>query len=136
MEKVALAGCVLLDDYGRLLLLHRTTDDYSQWELPGGKVESDETAEAAAVREVGEELGVTARLVGTLGVGEFQQNDKEYRYTWFQAVITSGEATIKEPQTFDDLEYFEVEDLLSLALSENMKVLLEQIFSGEVSFIV
>jgi 8-oxo-dGTP diphosphatase len=136
VKKIELAGCVILDDYGRILLMHRSTEDLSQWELPGGKVDSDETAEAAAVREIKEELGVDVRLTKSLGNGEFQTEEKEYRYTWFQAVITAGEADLQEPETFDDLEYFEIEDLLSLALSQNMQVLLEKLFSGEVSFIV
>lgn len=46
---------------GRLLLIHRP--HRSDWSLPKGKVGAGETPEAAAVREVREETGVTARLV-------------------------------------------------------------------------
>lgn len=136
VKKTELAGCAILDDYGRILLLHRSTEETSQWELPGGKLETEEVAEQAAVREVAEELGVKVRLVASLGIGEFANDDAEYKYTWFQAVVESGDPKICEPETFDDLEFFEVEELLSLALSPNMQVFLEKIFSGEVSFIV
>ena len=136
VKKTELAGCAILDDYGRILLLHRSTDELSHWELPGGKIEEDEIAEQAANREIGEELGVSVRLIGSLGVGEFAEGDHEYKYTWFQSAIVSGEPQICEPEKFDDFEYFELEDLLSLALSPNMQVFLEKIFSGEVSFIV
>lgn len=134
MKKVELAGCAILDDYGRILLLHRSTEELSQWELPGGKIEEGEIAEQAAVREVDEELGVRVRLIGALGVGEFTHDEQDYVYTWFQAVITAGEPKICEPDKFDDYEFFEIEELLSLALSANMQVFLEKIFSGEVSF--
>jgi 8-oxo-dGTP pyrophosphatase MutT (NUDIX family) len=46
---------------GRLLLIHRP--HRSDWSLPKGKVDAGESPEAAAVREVREETGVTARLV-------------------------------------------------------------------------
>lgn len=131
--KIELAGCVVLDDYGRLLLLHRNTPELSWWELPGGKVESEESPEDAAVREMGEELGIRVELQKKLGVGEFEYDENEYRYTWFLATFTGGEPTLFEPEKFDDFDYFEVEDMMSLALSVNMLVLLEKIVSGEVA---
>ena len=52
-------GLVLHD--GRVLLTKRHEEDapdlHEKWELPGGKVEKDEAAEAAAVRELSEETG-------------------------------------------------------------------------------
>jgi 8-oxo-dGTP pyrophosphatase MutT (NUDIX family) len=45
------------------------------WALPKGLVGRDEGPEETAVREVSEETGVTARLVGKLG-------DVRYVYTW------------------------------------------------------
>ena len=133
MKPIQLAGCAIFDDYGRILLLHRSGDDVSTWEMPGGKIEDNEVAEQAAVREVFEELNITVQLSSALGYGEFEKDDKEYRYTWFKADIQSGEPRINEPLLFDDLDYFEIEDLLSLSLSENMTVFLEKIFSGEVA---
>jgi 8-oxo-dGTP pyrophosphatase MutT (NUDIX family) len=49
-----------LDRRGRLL-----------WSLPKGHVEEGETAEAAAVREVMEETGITGRVVAPLGTIDF-----------------------------------------------------------------
>jgi len=131
--KIRLAGCVIPDDYGRVLLLHRSTDDYSHWELPGGKIERDESPEQAAVREIEEELGVEVRLTKALGSGEFEDNEREFIYEWFQAEIVSGNPAIMEPQTFDDLDYFELEDMMSLALSANMQLLMPKLANGEVA---
>lgn len=136
MDPIELAGCVILDDYGRILLLHRAMDENSWWELPGGKIEKGESAQDAATREVHEEVGVSVKIIKALGIGAFELEEKSFNYTWFQAETVLGEPAILEPETFDDLDYFEVEDLLSLSLSPNMQVLLEKVFVGEVSFIV
>ncbi|MBC7707723.1 NUDIX hydrolase [Polaromonas sp.] len=133
MNITELSGCVILDDYGRILLLHRNSGDTTHWELPGGKLERGETAEEAAVRELEEELGVNVRLVGALGSEIFEQDEQEYRYNWFQAVIEAGRLAILEPDEYDDFDYYELEDMPSLSLSTNMLILYPKIFSGEVS---
>lgn len=54
------AGVWLTDDAGRVLLVRNEGDD--GWGDPGGKVEPDESVEAAAVRETREEAGVDCEL--------------------------------------------------------------------------
>lgn len=50
------AGCLFLDELGRVLLVKPV---YKQpWEIPGGGVEADESPRAACRREVREELGL------------------------------------------------------------------------------
>lgn len=51
------SGLLLRDAAGRVLLVEPTYKDH--WELPGGCVEADESPSAAAVREAGEELGLS-----------------------------------------------------------------------------
>src|ERR1700680_1212191 len=55
----AAAGVVVADDERGVLLLwrHRFITDTWGWEIPAGRVEPDETPEAAATREVLEETG-------------------------------------------------------------------------------
>jgi 8-oxo-dGTP diphosphatase len=55
-KKHIAAGCLFLDDQGRILLVKPT---YKQpWEIPGGGVEAGESPLAACRREVREELGL------------------------------------------------------------------------------
>jgi ADP-ribose pyrophosphatase YjhB (NUDIX family) len=49
-----------VDDQGRVLLSKR--DDLNVWNLPGGRVDSDERLAEAAAREVREETGVIAHV--------------------------------------------------------------------------
>jgi len=48
------------------VLAARRTPPRAGWELPGGKVEPGETAEAALVREIAEELACTVEVTGWL----------------------------------------------------------------------
>jgi len=53
-------AAALVDRQGRVLIAQRPPGKWQagRWEFPGGKVEPGETAEAAVVRELHEELGV------------------------------------------------------------------------------
>ncbi|CAH1671777.1 ADP-ribose pyrophosphatase YjhB, NUDIX family [Hyphomicrobiales bacterium] len=60
-----LAASVAVFRNGKVLLATRTKPPADQlWSLPGGKVEAGETLEQAALRELEEEVGVSARILG------------------------------------------------------------------------
>lgn len=59
----AAAGALLLDEAGRVLVVHPTYKDV--WEVPGGMLEPDESPAQACEREIHEELGL-ALPVGDL----------------------------------------------------------------------
>ncbi len=83
-DLIPCVGGVILDGAGRILLVRRGhPPGMGQWSIPGGRVEPGETDEAAVVREVAEETGLTVsvdRPVGTVrraapGGGTFVIND-------------------------------------------------------------
>lgn len=119
-----LAGCIIRDTRGRILLLHRYITPI-QWELPGGKVEEGEDPRDAAIREIGEELQRQVTLVGqALGEARFKENGKVFRYIWFEAeLLGSDKPTLGEPEKFDALRYWSVAELKSTheTLSPNMR---------------
>jgi len=106
-----LAGCIIYDQDGKILLLHRNTPKCKQWEIPGGKVEPGEAIEDAAIREAKEELGVDIRIVGMLGSDIFAEAKETLNFSWFMAAIKSGSPKIMETDIFDDLRYFSIREL-------------------------
>ena len=61
-ELAVVAGLILRDS--RILVCQRSRDDSHalQWEFPGGKVEPGEIPQDALLRELQEELGITATI--------------------------------------------------------------------------
>ncbi|MEX1233610.1 MAG: (deoxy)nucleoside triphosphate pyrophosphohydrolase [Roseovarius sp.] len=60
MKVVLVSAVALIDVDGRVLLAQRPEGKSMAglWEFPGGKIEPDETPEAALIRELQEELGI------------------------------------------------------------------------------
>ena len=63
-DVIRAAGALLVRD-GHVALVHRPL--YDDWSLPKGKLEPGEDDAAAALREVREETGFGAEIVGDLG---------------------------------------------------------------------
>jgi 8-oxo-dGTP diphosphatase len=65
---IAAAGAIVLDQHGRLLLIQRSKPPAAlSWSVPGGRCEPGEPAEAACVREVGEETGLDVEVIHWVG---------------------------------------------------------------------
>jgi ADP-ribose pyrophosphatase YjhB (NUDIX family) len=85
---------VIFDSAGRVLLLKRP--DTGRWALPGGWAESGSTAAANAAREVAEEVGLTVRVAGLLGVYDSRLNGSKQLHHFYDVVfrcdVLAGEA--------------------------------------------
>lgn len=63
MKITLVVACALVDTDRRVLIAQRPEGKNfaGLWEFPGGKIEQDETPEAALIRELGEELGIETK---------------------------------------------------------------------------
>lgn len=75
-----------------ILLIQRNQEpNRGSWTLPGGFVESNETAEAAVVREVQEETDLRCSIVGLVGFRNRPDPDVNTSYAVFLLHMISGE---------------------------------------------
>lgn len=120
-KAIDLAGVVITNNEHGLLLLHRQTKESEQWEMPGGKVKDGETHQETAMREAAEKLGVEVEIVSdSLGRGVFKAHHKTYNYHWFAAQICGDKKPKPNEPCFDDIGYFNIQQLGRLTLSDNM----------------
>jgi 8-oxo-dGTP pyrophosphatase MutT (NUDIX family) len=98
------AGIVI--HQGKVLLHTTEQDDF--WNLPGGRVEFNETTEAAIVREMYEELGVRVQPQRVAFVSEdfFEYDGMKYHEIGFYYVITLP----KDHRLYNEMEFKGLED--------------------------
>jgi 8-oxo-dGTP pyrophosphatase MutT (NUDIX family) len=119
MNKINLAGCVFIKD-NKILLIKRIKTGW--YELPGGKIDENETTEQAAIREIKEELLADIVIVRKIGEADFNQGEHTMGYTWFLADFMPGQVPkVGEPDKFEEVRYIAVDDMHNNKLSPNME---------------
>ncbi|MEV7324792.1 (deoxy)nucleoside triphosphate pyrophosphohydrolase [Streptomyces sp. NPDC093970] len=112
-QRIVVVGAALLDA-GRLLAARRSAPPElaGRWELPGGKVEPGESPEQALVRELREELGVTAQAVARVP-GEWPLREPYVLQVW-TARLHPASAAPESLQDHDELRWLSPDELWSV----------------------
>ena len=88
---VGVTGAVLRDD--KVLYVRRNYEPQKgTWTLPGGYAEHTETLDAAVIRELREETGIEARVLGVIGVRTRWDDKGGAVLVVFRCEVLSGEA--------------------------------------------
>jgi 8-oxo-dGTP diphosphatase len=95
---------LLLDRDSRLLMLKRSRDAHlgpGKWGVPAGKIEPGETPEAAAMREMAEEIGPDHRVDLVRYVGPFRDTyyGGQFEIHLFQFDWTAGSVVLNDEHT-------------------------------------
>ena len=85
--KIAVRGLIVAD--GKLLLVKHKGRPY--YALPGGKLDDNESMKAALVRELEEELGVTAKVGELRFINEFFYEGGSYSLEFFYEVSNGND---------------------------------------------
>lgn len=113
------AGVVCLRGREVLLIKRGNPPRQGQWSLPGGRIEWGETSEAAALRELVEETGVAAELLGLIDVvdgimtsrktGEITRHYimVDYAARWLAGEPVAGDDAV-------DARFFPLEEALAI----------------------
>jgi 8-oxo-dGTP diphosphatase len=113
------AGVVCLRGREILLIKRGNPPRQGQWSLPGGRIEWGETSEAAALRELVEETGVEAELLGLIDVVDGIMTSREtgavtrhYIMVDYAARWLSGDPVAGDDAA--DARFFSLEEALAI----------------------
>ncbi len=117
--RLGASACIWRD--GRVLLVKRAKPPH-YWAFPGGHVEFGETAEAAALRELHEETGISVRLEHLVGLYDviLRQPPTHYAIACFCGHWLSGEAVANSDAA--EASWFSPEAASKLQLAPSIAV--------------
>lgn len=113
---------IIVDAENRILMLKQCHEDRDIWMVPGGAIEEGENAEQAAIREVKEETGLDAKIMGLIWHVEEVSEKRGQRFVnFFLAEIEGGQLNLgtdpertEEEQVMKELCFMSKEELEKL----------------------
>ena len=123
------AGIILLNSNNQVLLLLR--DDKvdipfpNMWDIPGGKVEDNETAIETIRREMMEEMSI--KDLGEIQLFKIITSEKNTDYIfWKRLALNTSEIDLQEGQR---VEYFNLDRIRKTKLAFNYNDVLDEFYS-------
>ncbi|MBR5959163.1 MAG: 8-oxo-dGTP diphosphatase MutT [Salinivirgaceae bacterium] len=100
MKHIQVSAAIIHDNCGRIFATQRGYGDMKGgWEFPGGKIEPDETPEAALQREIREELDTDIAIERLLKTIEWDYPTFHLTMHCYLCHVVSGALTLKEHES-------------------------------------
>jgi len=118
-EAIPGAGGLVFNAAGEVLLIR---DRNGYWVFPKGHVETGESPEEAARREVAEEAGIEARVIARIGeTGYVNDRGQLRKISWY---LMEGDGQIQLEPGLTGAGFFDIEDARRLlAFPEDLQLL-------------
>ncbi|MCL2308938.1 MAG: 8-oxo-dGTP diphosphatase MutT [Proteobacteria bacterium] len=132
MAPVQVAAAVLTRAGNEFLLTQRPSGKVyaGYWEFPGGKIEAGETAQAALVRELEEELGIVVERAVLWQTVCFSYPHAEVELHFFHVAVWRGEPYGREGQNIGWQTLETCRDLLLLPANHGVLKALPGLLKG------
>lgn len=112
--KVALKG--VIEHAGTVLLMRDVRETREIWEIPGGRMNLNESPREALARELKEELGVECDVHEAVYITQFWQHSDQAH-----ALMIAFRATLADPEAVFSLEASEVAEVVWCTLEEALQ---------------
>jgi 8-oxo-dGTP diphosphatase len=136
-DEIVAAGGIVIDkksaDQSLVLLVHRP--EYDDWSFPKGKLDSGETIEQAALREVKEETGLDCRILENLAPVRYSYQNRSGRTRqkvvhYFLMEPVAGRISVNIHE-IDAAQWHNTSDALDKLSYEHDRKLLASLFGSE-----
>lgn len=122
--------CVVRDEQGRVLMVHKIDNDL--WALPGGGHEPGETISATVVREVSEETGIDVEVTGLTGtytnpnhVMAYDDGEVRQQFSLCFTARWIGGSAHEDGEETREVRWMSPDDLVSLNIHPSMRMRIE-----------
>jgi 8-oxo-dGTP diphosphatase len=126
-KKLIMAAGGILERDGEILLVQRPR--YQDWSLPKGKLDRGETPLQAALREVREETGFSAKALGFAGAFGYEvKGAPKVVLYWMMKPLKQG--PILDPEEVCELRWVTVRSAMRLMTYEMERDLVRRVFTS------
>ena len=137
--KLVLRSCFIVIDDDCILLIPHHYPDKTTWNIPGGKIQKNEDAESAALRELKEETGLDGQIIKLHSVTETNIPENKYQsYLFaFLGTIDHNQTIIAEKHksgVVKSAEWIPLDKAISL--DSNMREIISSVKDKDQGFIL